>query len=37
MQELAGRVIALMPERGYEYVYDSWPSEKIATALAWSF
>ena len=36
-QEIARCVIALMAERGYGHVYDSWPGEKIGAALAWSF
>jgi predicted nucleotidyltransferase len=36
-QEFARRVIALMAERGHGHVYDSWPSERIDRALAWSF
>jgi predicted nucleotidyltransferase len=36
-QEIARRVIALMAERGYRHVYDSWPGERIDAALAWSF
>ena len=36
-QDLARRVIALMIERGYRHIYDSWPGEKIESALTWSF
>jgi hypothetical protein len=35
-QELARRVVALLAERGYGHVYDSWDG-KIDAALAWSF
>lgn len=36
-QEFAQRVIALMAERGYGHVYETWPAERLDTALAWSF
>jgi predicted nucleotidyltransferase len=36
-QEFARRVVALMAERGYGHVYDSWPRERLDSALAWSF
>ena len=35
-QEIARRVIALMAERGYGHVYDSWDG-KIDAALGWGF
>ena len=36
-QDVARRVIALMAERGHGHVYDSWPGERLDTALTWSF
>jgi Domain of unknown function (DUF4037) len=36
-QEIAHHVIALMAERGYEHVYDSWPPEKFGVSLTWDF
>jgi predicted nucleotidyltransferase len=36
-QEFARRVIALMSERGHGHIYESWPSERLERALAWSF
>jgi predicted nucleotidyltransferase len=36
-QQIAQRVKALMAERGHGHVYEAWPTEKLDTALAWSF
>ena len=30
-------VAALMAERGYGHVYESWPAARLDTALAWTF